>query len=202
MSGIMYVTQSKFKTATEALKEGIDGVSKALNKTRLELLQKLGVLEKNLQDVSADLKTEIAMSTESVRNDLANVSTDVRGVNTIVTGLESKLGTIEGGVGDLRTALEKANRGIHLLCHVVAESYRGANGQKNERWYSDLLTFTKTSQENPSGDPLKQIKQNGEGPVMRLISSSSLGGNADNGGGLSSFRETLTRQLSGVLDST
>jgi len=208
MSGIMYVTQSKFKSATDALKEGIDAVSKALNKARVELLERIGVLEKSLEDVSADLKNQITLSTESVRDDLAKVSNEVRDVGSIAEGLESKLGTIEGGVGDLRSALERANRGIHLLCHVVADSYRqGSSSQKDQRWYSDLITFTKT--EPPTLDNktevLKQIKENGEGPVMRFLSSGkNVGGNADNGGGLATFKESLTRQLSksGVLDSS
>lgn len=201
MSGVMYVTQAKFKTATEALKEGVDAVSKALQKARQELLARIGVLETRLEAVNVELKDQILASADSVKTDVAKVHSEVRDVGTVVNGLEDKLGSIEGGVGDLRSALERANKGIHLLCHVVAESYRYSSGnQKEQKWYSDLLTYTKAAE----AEPLKQLKQNGEsgGPVMRLVSSSKLGGSADNGGGLSAIRETLTRQLSGVLDSS
>lgn len=202
LSGVMYVTQSKFKTATEALKEGIDAVSKALNKTRLELLERIGVLENRLENVSTELKTQIVSSAESVKEDIAKVSSDVRDVGSLVNGLEDKLGSIEGGVGDLRTALDKANRGIQLLCHVVADSYRYSTGnQKDQKWYSDLLTYTKAVDAKNSGD-VKQLKQNGEGPIMKLVSSSKLNSNPDSGAGLSSIRDSLTRQLSGVLDSS
>jgi hypothetical protein len=202
MSGIMYVTQSKFKTATEALKEGVDLVSKALAKARVELLEKIGVLEKNLEETKTELKNQIVASSEAVRDDVAKVSLDVKDVGLIVGGLESKLGSIEGGVGDLHSAVEKANRGIQLLCHVVADSYRYAAGnQRESKLYAELMTFTKVTHSLEEKSDPKQIKENGEGgPVMRLISSNGLGGSADNGGGLASFRETLNRQLSGVLD--
>jgi hypothetical protein len=40
-----------------------------------------------------------------------------------VGSLETKLDGIQGGVGDLRAAVEQCNRGVALLCHVVAESF-------------------------------------------------------------------------------
>lgn len=200
-SGLMYVTQAKFKTATDALREALDVVSKALEKARAELLQKLGFLETRLENVSAELKQQIISSSDAVRDDLAKVSSDVKDVGNVVGGLETKLGSIEGGVGDLRTALDRANKGIQLLCHVVAESYRYNGTQKEKKWYSDLLTFTETppaALEPGKPNDVKQLKQNGEGPVMRLMSGSNLGGSADNGGGLSAVRESITRQLSGM----
>jgi hypothetical protein len=206
MSGIMYVTQSKFKTATEALKEGISTLSSALSKVRVELLEKIGLLETSLESTREELKNQIVSSADQVRIDVAKVSGEVRDVGFVVGGLESKLGTIEGGVGELHLALDKANRGIHLLCHVVAESYRYANGSsKDQQLYSDLLSFTK-SPPPPSiesgknvGDLFKQIKENGEGPIMRLVSNKGIGGNADNGGGgTASFVESLNRQMSAL----
>lgn len=202
-SGIMYVTQSRFKSTTDALKEAVDSVSKVLSVTRRDLLERIGLLDTKMEEANAELKEQITKTHEIVRDDLANVHQEVKDVGSVVGGLETKLGAIDGGLGELRVAMERANHGIQLLCHVVAESYRYGSNQKNEKWYNDLLIYTKV---NASQEPSKQLKQNGEGPLMRLISGTNLGASsgADNGGGLSSsFRETLSRQLSGVsLDSS
>lgn len=182
-SGIMYVTQSKFKSATEALQESVAVVNKALQAARKDLLERMGLIETRIDNVSAELKDQITTSSAAVREDLAKVSLEVRDVGTAVSGMEDKLGLIEGGVGDLRLAMEKANRGIQLLCHVVAESYRySSSNQKDTKWYSDLLTYSRNADLDNGGD-IKQLKQNGEGPVMRLISRTNLGDSADNGAG-------------------
>ena len=90
VSGIMYVTQAKFKTATEALKEGVNAVGAALSKVRTEVLDRIGLLEKNLEEVTSELKDQISSSTVAVRDDVAKVSSSVKEVGGLVNGLESK----------------------------------------------------------------------------------------------------------------
>lgn len=180
MSSYLYVTQAKFKVATEALERGVKHVGEALAKTRIELMQKLGVVEKNLDITRKELKTEIQVTSQEIRKDVKLISTDIRHLHTDVATMDGKLDGLHDGVSELRAAVEHANRGIALLCHVVAESFftnrssGGADGRKpqQDKALMDLMSFTKTNPMVSNGEVLKQIKFNaGEGPIMRLMSA-------------------------------
>ncbi|KAH9251075.1 hypothetical protein BASA81_011150 [Batrachochytrium salamandrivorans] len=179
LSGIMYVTQHKFKLATEQLERGVKALGDTLAKTRTELLTKLGVVERNLEQTRKELKGEIQSSSAEIRKDVKVISGDIKHLHSDVAGLDTKMDGLHDGVGELRAAIEHANRGIALLCHVVAESFfhrtGGGTGTTQDKAVKDLMTFTKTNPiqvTNGSADLIKQIKfQAGDGPIMRLMSA-------------------------------
>lgn len=182
LSGIMYVTQHKFKLATEQLERGVKALGESLVKTRTELLAKLGLVERNLELTRKELKGEIQSSSAEIRKDVKVISGDIKHLHSDVVGLDTKMDGLQDGVGELRAAIEHANRGIALLCHVVAESFyhrtgegRSGGGPTQDKAVKDLMTFTKTNPvqvTNGPADLIKQIKFHaGDGPIMRLMSA-------------------------------
>jgi hypothetical protein len=165
----LYVTRRQFRTATDALKEGLHGLVTALAKVRGELLDKIGAVEKNLDTARDELTAHITSEAGLVRGQVKLVGEDV-------ANLGCKLEGIEGGVEDVRKSLVRANRGIWLLCHVVAESISQTSplaetSARTRALYKELLSFT-----------LDQDK-NMDSLVLRLVSGPDGAGGTAAGSG-------------------
>ena len=133
MSDVWWVSKAQFRTTTDALREGVAAVASALARVRSELLEKIGVVDANVDRTREELKA-----------DVAGVSRKVSSVSDSLQVIEAKLAGIEGG---LRTA----NRGIFLLCHVVSDQVGSArnvtgnsNGEISRSLYKELVNYTST----------------------------------------------------------
>jgi len=105
---VWWVTRAQFRATTDALREGVSAVASALTKVRAELLERIGVVDANVDRTRAELKA-----------DVSNVAVQVRDVSDTLATMETKLNGIEAG-------MKTANRGIFLLCHVVSDQFGGA----------------------------------------------------------------------------
>jgi hypothetical protein len=122
-SDIMYVTKKHFNTTVEALKEGVTGLASALARVRHELLEKVGVVEVKVDEARFALEEKID-----------GVHDEVKGVAKSQDLLEELIRGIEGKIELTQDQVKQANRGIVILCSVIAES-----GVMNE----ELLEFTR-----------------------------------------------------------
>jgi len=122
---IMYVTKKHFNTTVEALKEGVTGLASALARVRHELLEKVGVVEVKVDEARAALEGKI----DGVRG-------QVEGVTNSQTLIEGLIRGIEGKIELTQDQVKQANRGIMILCNVIAES-----GVTNE----ELIEFTRNN---------------------------------------------------------
>lgn len=195
LSSMMYVTQSRFKTVTDALQEGVSTVNEALKKARIDLLAKIGVLETNLEKAKTELREQIVTSSDTVRDDVARVSGEVQGVNQIVTSLETKLNGIDGGVGDLRHAIDKANKGIHLLVQVVARAYGGGSDQGDNQVLEELNDYSELQLPSSHSSSRGLLEP---GPLFKILSKDDVEGNADQGGG-NSLSRSVQELIGGKL---
>lgn len=118
----MYVTKTNFATTIEALKEGVEAVSSALARAKLELLEKIGIVE-----------GKIDAAREALENKIGEVHGEILGVSKSQSKMEDLVRGIEGKIELTQDQIKQANRGIYILCSVLAES-----GVNND----DLVEFT------------------------------------------------------------
>jgi len=119
---VMYVTKKNFSTTIEALKEGVAAVSSALARAKEELLEKIGIVE-----------SKIDAARESLELKIGGVHDEILGVSKSQNKMEDLVRGIEGKIELTQDQIKQANRGIYILCSVLAES-----GVSND----DLLEFT------------------------------------------------------------
>jgi len=119
----MYVTKKHFNTTVEALKEGVTGLASALARVRHELLEKVGVVEVKVDEARLALEGKI----DGVRDQVTGVANSQGLIEDLIRGIEGKIELTQDQV-------KQANRGIMILCNVIAES-----GVTNE----ELLDYTR-----------------------------------------------------------
>ncbi|GBG27329.1 Hypothetical Protein FCC1311_035512 [Hondaea fermentalgiana] len=164
----MYVTKKALAVAVEALEEGIENLGVALEAAKRELSYKLGLLEDKVDETRESLEKKITEEVGDVKKDLGVVGNDVKGISRaqeqvhgLVQSIETQIDSIESrmeGVGD---QLNTANRGIYLLCNVVAENMGGAvkgkGGSSNQNsghpsrgaaLYAELVAYTRGAMSN------------------------------------------------------
>jgi hypothetical protein len=164
LTDVVWVTRSHFNSTVTALKDGVRGVAVALAKVRQELAQKIGVVERKVDESRDHLEKRIAAEVGDVRRDLALAHEDVRGVAKGQQEVRSVLTTIEGQVSDVGQRVEdaqgqlhRANRGIYLLCNVVADS--AAVASSNRAVYEELLQFTREAKKHAAKTPVVPPQQ-------------------------------------------
>lgn len=166
LQDFMYVTRKSFTVSVKDLKKGLKLVNEALQVAREELGEKIGLVDAKLDSTRISLENTIEQEVGKVALDLESVGTDVRNVSEKIDGVEGQL--------------KVANRGIFLLCNVVAESVRNSGSSNSTRngassLYQDLIEYTKNAISNVASitTGLQQDEKSKANTRSRSSSSSS-----------------------------
>lgn len=153
----MYVTKHALSTAVEALEGSIEHIGIALDTAKRELTYKLGIVEDKIDDTQKALENKIGEEVGDVKRELENVGGDVKSisykqeqVHGMVENIETQIDTIESKMESANSALATANRGIYLLCNVVAENMNisksgGPNNRNHTSLYNSLMEYTRSA---------------------------------------------------------
>jgi len=205
---VMYVTRAALTSAVEALEEGIENVGTALEAAKDELAVKIGLVEANIDRTRESLEARISEEVGDVKRDLEEVGNDVKGVSRaqeqvhgLVQSIETQIDVIESRMENANDQLSTANRGIYLLCNVVADSMNpntGAKGSNNRQTrvgslYEELLAYTRSAMNgfstsataDPRGDAPDVIETDERHTGLRMLTEE---------------RSALQRQPSSALD--
>mmetsp|Transcript_20658 Transcript_20658/g.40551 ORF Transcript_20658/g.40551 Transcript_20658/m.40551 type:complete len:358 (+) Transcript_20658:1798-2871(+) len=162
----MYVTKKALSVAVEALEEGIENLGMALETAKRELSYKLGLLEDKVDETRESLENKITAEVGDVKRDLEVVGNDVKGISRaqeqvhgLVQSIETQIDNLENKMEGVGNQLNTANRGIYLLCNVVAENMgaavkgRGSNNNNNNAprgasLYEELIAYTRGAMSN------------------------------------------------------
>jgi len=158
---VMYVTQTALGVAVETLEFGIENLGVALETAKRELTYKLGLVEDKLDETKVSLENKIEVEVGQVRMDIKGVSNDIQGlsyshdrVHTMVNNIETQMTCMEGRIDE---QLATANKGIYLLCNVVADNLSTGNkGTPSQRptgtsLYDELISYTRSAVSSFSG---------------------------------------------------
>ena len=108
LDSIMYVTQKKFNTKMDTIKETIENVKKKIyqqiHSSYDNIIVRLGIVESKLTDEITEVKKEMLQSFQNIESKLHTAS------------LERKY----------------ANEGIHLLCKSISENDENNNNKLHE----------------------------------------------------------------------
>lgn len=152
MGDLMYVTKRNFSETIEQLQERVEVVKVAVETARKDLAARIGLVDVKLDKTRYSLEQKIEQEVGDVKTEVKDVHESVKGiaavqgrVQSVVHGLEDRFFNMEETLEDARTQLTVANRGINLLCTVVAESVVGQRGLGNDdqATHARLLDYTR-----------------------------------------------------------
>jgi len=125
-----YLRNYGWWVTAQELQEGLDGVRLAVcervEEARVQLLERIGVLEKLGEDTAAWQREQSAA--------MAEVAGKLQGVHDTVGTLEKRLEGVEGDVA-------RSARGVELLCEFVA-SANAPSGEQDRSLQERLQEFT------------------------------------------------------------
>jgi len=161
LADVMYVTKKGLEVAVLALEEGIDSVGAALESAKRELSYKLGLIDEKIDENSAKLEEKIKSEVGDVKRDLEAVGNDVKGISRNQERVHGMVESIETQIDTIGESMGTANRGIYLLCNVVAESMTnggsgkkaGNNNSSPTSLYDELMSYTRNAMASFSSKP-------------------------------------------------
>ena len=154
-SDIAYASRAALAAAVETLQQGLETLGVALETAKRELSYKLGLIDDKLDATKDSLERQISREVGDVRRDVATVGSDVRAlsrsqdkVHGMVESIETQIDSLEGKMEAANSQLSTANRGIFLLCNVVADNMKGGAAtarQSGASLYDELVSFTRSA---------------------------------------------------------
>mmetsp|Transcript_13790 Transcript_13790/g.22500 ORF Transcript_13790/g.22500 Transcript_13790/m.22500 type:complete len:369 (-) Transcript_13790:768-1874(-) len=184
----MYVTKKALSAAVEALEQSIETLGIALENVKRELSYKMGLIEDKIDDTRVSLEEKITSEVGDVKRELENVGQDVKGISFVqdrvqgmVEGIETQIDSIENRIENANDQLLTANKGIYLLCNVVAEQMNSGKSKGNNRHgssslYEELVSYTRRAMSRFSSS----VREEGDMQSNNTVAN----GPAVNSGGL------------------
>jgi hypothetical protein len=153
LGDLMYVTKRNFNETVEQLQGRVEIVKEAVDAARKDLAVRIGLVDAKIDKTRYSLEQKIEQEVGDVKTEVRDVHESVKGiaavqgkVQSVVHGLEDRFFSMEETLEDARSQLSVANRGINLLCTVVAESIvpgsHHALGNGGESTHARLMDFT------------------------------------------------------------
>ena len=154
-----YLRNYGWWVTAQELQEGLDGVRLAVcervEEARVQLLERIGLLEKLGEDTAAWQREQSAA--------MAEVAGKLQGVHDTVGTLEKRLEGVEGDVA-------RSARGVELLCEFVA-SANAPSGEQERSLQERLQEFTQQPAARPALAPPDQPLPWARPPTTGYLSS-------------------------------
>ncbi len=161
IGNFMYVTKKTFQTSMETLKTNMNTITDVLETTKYELELKLGLVDQKLDTTRISLEDKITTEVGSIKNELLLLQDSITDMNTSQLQLQNM-------VQGLENQMMQANRGIYLLCNVVADNMiidhqsqlPTQNNDKKSRLtnlYEELMNYTTNTVFGYSNNSYHQI---------------------------------------------
>jgi len=137
-----YLRNHGWWVTAQELQEGLEGVRQAVcervEEARVQLLERIGVLEKLGEDTAAWQREQSAA--------MAEVAGKLQGVHDTVGALERELEGVKGDVA-------RSARGVELLCEFVASAITAPSGEGERSLQERLHEFTQQPAARPALAP-------------------------------------------------
>lgn len=165
-SDIMYVTRNTFETTAETLRLSVASLSNVLNTVRDELQERIGLVDRKVDESRAILEKKVESEVGLVRDEVMMLSDNVDNLTSahsdtqgMVKGLEEQLQSMEDVLEMAKLQRLYANKGINLLCRAVSDMALGNPEDGNDEYATvaeELRQFSRGTLTSPTITPRVQ----------------------------------------------